>query len=157
MLKEIQTFGYEGLSIDRFIAKLVDSSTKIIVDVRAMPLSRKPGFSKKALALHLENAGIHYIHMPALGCPKPVRERYKSDGSWPKYTKSFLAYLAHQSEAVEQVAGFASKSKTCLICFEADFNFCHRSFVASAVAESYGFSVRHLKDQMPAVVQRVAA
>jgi uncharacterized protein (DUF488 family) len=147
MVSEIQTGGYEGLSVGEFVERLVSAGTKTVIDVRANPLSRKPGLSKNALAKNLEAAGIAYLHAPKMGCPKPIRDRYKFDRDWAAYTKEFLAYLSKQGDAVALVAAVAARSKSCIVCFEADFNFCHRTFVARAVARVAGMRVTHLTDQ----------
>jgi len=157
MAKKMHTFGYEGLNIDQFVLRLVDEGVRTVVDVRANPLSRKPGFSKRALSTHLEGAGIKYIHVVEVGCPKPVRDRYKIDRNWSIYTKGFKAYLQGQSGAIDQIAKIAAKTKICLICFEADHNFCHRSFVADAVAAVTGIKVDHLKGRMSSEAAQVAA
>jgi hypothetical protein len=86
MTDRIITFGYEGLSLEAFIARLRAAGVETVVDVRANPLSCKRGFSKRSLAAALEEAGFVYVHMPVMGCPKPVRDRYKQDADWPKYT-----------------------------------------------------------------------
>ena len=138
------TFGYEGLSIEQFIARLKRAGVQTVVDVRELPLSRKPGFSKSAFSRALRKAGIPYAHFPALGCPKPIRDRYRADGNWPAYVKAFSAYLAKQDEAVTELAGISAKARACLVCFEADFDRCHRSIVARAVAHSGGPRVVHL-------------
>lgn len=140
----LYTFGYEGLDIDAFILRLRSNGVEAIVDVRELPLSRKKGFSKTALAECLKQAGIAYLHMPALGCPKPIRNRYREDGNWQTYTRDFLAYLETQESTVRQLAGFAQASTACLICFEADFNLCHRSYVAREVAHVGGLQVLHI-------------
>jgi len=72
MTDQIFTFGYEGLSLKAFIARLKSAGIQTIIDVRANPLSRKPGFSKRALSSALHDAGIDYDHRPAMGCPKPI-------------------------------------------------------------------------------------
>lgn len=144
MTLEILTFGYEGLSVERFVKRLRSAKVETIVDVRANPLSRKPGLSKNALARHLADAGIDYIHVSQLGCPKPVRDRYKADGDWAAYTRGFLSYIADQEAWIVQLASIAERSRSCLICFEADFNFCHRTFVARAAAPLFNARVVHL-------------
>jgi uncharacterized protein (DUF488 family) len=144
VISEIQTCGYEGLSVGEFIKRLIAADTETVIDVRANPLSRKPGLSKNALAKNLNAAGIAYVHAPKLGCPKSIRERYKIDHDWTTYTSEFLAYLSRQDEAVAEVAAIATRSKSCLICFEADFNFCHRTFVARAVAQLGMMRITHL-------------
>jgi uncharacterized protein (DUF488 family) len=153
----IQTCGYEGLSIGKFVDRLVLENTKTVIDVRANPLSRKPGFSKKAFGTNLAAADIEYIHAPKLGCPKNVRDRYRADGDWARYSRGFLSYLAGQSEAVAEVASVAMKGTTCLVCFEADFNFCHRTFVARAAAALMKARIVHLRDRAPVVESWKAA
>jgi uncharacterized protein (DUF488 family) len=144
MAKKIQTFGYEGLTIQAFIEHLKRSGTEVVVDVRANPLSRKHGFSKKAFATYLGNAGIRYVHAAGLGCPKPVRDRYKLDGDWSAYTIGFLRYLKGRGDDVASIAAVARRTTVCLVCFEADFERCHRKFVADATAVAAGLSVDHL-------------
>src|SRR5690242_15051911 len=134
MADRIITFGYEGMSLDVFIARLKMAGVESVIDVRANPLSRKPGFSKRGLATALNETGLAYVHVPAMGCPKPVRDRYKQDGDWSAYTRGFLAYLQGQAEAVASLAQSAKASLSCLICFEGDYERCHRTFVARAVA-----------------------
>lgn len=138
------TIGYEGLDIDAFMALLAEHGIETVVDVRELPLSRKPGFSKKALASVLNLSGIEYVHKVDLGCPKPVRDRYREDGNWKRYTSGFLQHLKTQQRAVAELAELASTSTCALLCFEADFNFCHRSMVADAVRDHGGTQVRHI-------------
>ena len=159
MVTNIFTYGYEGLTIDTFIARLKSNDIRTILDVRELPLSRKPGFSKRSFAAALQGAGIVYAHLPALGCPKPIRDRYKFDGDWTTYVKSFSAYLSGQGDVIAELARIANKTRSCLVCFEADFNRCHRSIVARAAARAGGPRVIHLtaKAAIPDVSARVAA
>jgi len=138
------TIGYEGLDIDRFVALLAAHDIDTVVDVRELPLSRKPGFSKKALAGTLNVSGLEYVHMVELGCPKPVRNRYREDGNWQRYTKGFLKHLKAQKAAIAELAHLVSSSNCALLCYEADFNVCHRSMVADALRAYCGANVKHL-------------
>jgi uncharacterized protein (DUF488 family) len=140
----LYTFGYEGQSIDGFISRLKKAGIRVVIDVRELPLSRKKGFSKTAFAAALKRAGLTYAHLPVFGCPKPIRSQYKIDGSWKRYEKAFNAYLATQTVAIADLAKFSKTTKACLVCFEADFNFCHRSLVARAAASGGGADVIHL-------------
>jgi uncharacterized protein (DUF488 family) len=140
----LYTFGYEGFDVASFIARLKTVGITAIVDVRKLPLSRKKGFSKTALGSHLKDAGIGYFHAPALGCPKAIRNRYREDGNWLAYTRDFRDYLETQEATVRQIAKFAQSSTVCLICFEADFNFCHRTYVARATMRAGGLQVQHI-------------
>lgn len=139
------TIGYEGLDIDAFMSLLAEHGIDTIVDVRELPLSRKPGFSKKALANILNISGREYVHMVDLGCPKLVRDRYREDGNWKRYTEGFLKYLKTQDDAIAELSALAATSNCALLCYEADSNFCHRSMVANAVKDYCGTRVTHIK------------
>lgn len=138
------TIGYEGLSADRFMLALAAHNIDTVVDVRELPLSRKPGFSKKALANSLSLSGREYVHMVDLGCPKPVRDDYRGDGNWRRYTEGFLKHLKTQKPAIAALSNLVASSNCVLLCYEADFNFCHRSMVAQAVREHCGATIKHL-------------
>jgi len=139
------TIGYEGLDIDAFMSLLTEHSIDTIVDVRELPLSRKPGFSKKALANVLNLSGREYVHMVDLGCPKPVRDRYREDGDWKRYTEGFMKYLRTQDDAIAELSTLVASANCALLCYEADSNFCHRSMVANAVKDYCGARVTHIK------------
>lgn len=128
--RTLYTSGYQGLNIGQFIARLQAAGIETLVDIRATPYSRKPDFSKQALADHLEAVGIAYRHIPALGCPKPIRDAY--GGDHVHYEQHFKRYLATQQHAVEALTAFSQTTQACLLCFEADHRDCHRSLVAEA-------------------------
>lgn len=142
-LRTLYTSGYQGLSITQFIARLKDAGIETLVDIRATPYSRKPDFSKSALAAHLEQAGIAYRHIPALGCPKTIRENHGHDHA--QYEVRFQRYLATQSAAVAELTAFSQTTTACLLCFEADYHDCHRSLVAQACQHLLAMSVVHLE------------
>jgi len=140
----IYTIGYEGIDIERFFMLLREHDIETVVDVRELPLSRKPGFSKKTLATALNLSGWEYIHLAGLGCPKQIRDRYRADADWRRYKEGFLKHLKTQQDAVEELAALASSSSCALLCFEADYNYCHRSMVADAVKRQSGMCVSHI-------------
>src|SRR3954469_21227515 len=74
---KIFTIGYEGATMADFLAALTTAGVERVIDVRALPLSRRPGFSKSSLAASLAEAGIGYVHLKALGTPKPGRDAAK--------------------------------------------------------------------------------
>jgi uncharacterized protein YeaO (DUF488 family) len=143
-MMKLHTIGYEGVDLVDFLRQLVAAKVAVVVDVRELPLSRKKGFSKSALSAVLAARGIEYVHMSALGCPKPIRQRYKLDGDWPAYERSFRAHLKSQGAAVRAVADLARRRATCLLCFEADYSKCHRSFVARAAVAAGAPQAIHL-------------
>jgi uncharacterized protein (DUF488 family) len=138
------TFGYEGLSIEAFIERLREARVDLIVDVRELPLSRKKGFSKSAFREHLATVGIDYDHRPALGCPKPVRDRYKTDGDWTAYTRGFMAHLGTVPAELKTLVATARARRSCLVCFEADHEACHRTYVARAARRLGAPAIQHL-------------
>ena len=140
----LYTFGYEGLTIAAFIERLGQARVQLVVDVRELPLSRKKGFSKNAFREALAAAGIAYEHRPTLGCPRPVRDRYKADGDWRTYTQGFLAHLATEQAEVTDLVRAAQAQQACLVCFEADFGACHRTYVARAAHACGAPAVQHL-------------
>lgn len=140
----IFTIGYEGRSVEDFLTDLSATGVRLVADVREAPVSRKRGFSKSPLAQALHGTGIAYRHFRALGCPKPIREMYKDDGDWPAYTRAFMQHLAQQQSAIEELATLAQAQPTALLCYEADFNRCHRTYVARAVARHLSAAVWHL-------------
>lgn len=148
------TIGYEGLDIDAFVSLLARHGVSTVVDIRELPLSRKPGFSKKALASALSLSGLNYVHMVDLGCPKPVRDSYREDGDWKRYTSSFLKHLKAQNDAIGELAELVQSSTCALLCYEADFNYCHRSMVADAVSKHCGASVEHIAARAKASASR---
>lgn len=139
------TIGYEGLDIDAFMALLEQHGIDTIVDIRELPLSRKRGFSKSALAEALYVDGHRYLHLRELGCPRPVRDRYRVDGDWKRYTRGFLKHLQGQQRTLKQLSELAASSHCALLCYEADFNLCHRSLVANALHEQYDVDVEHVQ------------
>lgn len=145
----VYTIGYEGLNIDAFITYLQEHRIDVLVDVRQLPLSRKKGFSKTALREALSRNGIGYEHRAQLGCPKPVRDKYKKDGNWADYTVAFKRYLTTQNEAIQELANLANQKHSALMCFEKDANYCHRTMVAEAAAKVSNLNVRDLRN-MPA-------
>lgn len=144
-MRHLYTIGYEGSSVGAFVACLRDAGITRLVDVRELPLSRKPGFSKAALAEHLRASDIAYEHARSLGCPRDIRVRYKREGSWAHYSRDFLAYLDTQPEAIEALARRATGDACCIMCFEADFTRCHRTYVARAAAARGAPSIVHLR------------
>jgi len=140
----IFTVGYEGRSLEDVLAGLNAQGIQLVADVREAPISRKKGFSKSALSEALNGAGIGYTHIRALGCPKPIRDAYKEDGDWTRYTQAFMQHLRQQQPAIEQLAQIVAAQPTALLCYEADFNRCHRTYVAVAVAVKTGIDVRHI-------------
>lgn len=145
-MRSLYTIGYEGLSLERLIAVLKENCVHTLVDVRELPLSRKPGFSKTRLSEALKLADIHYVSLKALGSPRPLRHEFRETGDWSSFSSRFLEYLQGQVDVVEELAGQAHDETVCLMCFERDHTVCHRGLVAEVTAEvaSDDLRVQHL-------------
>lgn len=152
----IFTIGYEGLDIESFRDILIEHDVETVVDVRELPLSRKPGFSKTKLSASLISAGIEYEHFPTLGCPKAIRHQFKEDGDWQQYKSAFLKHLAKQTKSLEGLAELADLSNCALMCFEADASGCHRSLVATKVSKLNGGHVVHIESGLMETINAAA-
>jgi uncharacterized protein (DUF488 family) len=136
------TVGYEGISLSEFLDVLLAQGVGCIIDVRDVPLSRKPGFSKNSLAQALAEVGIQYVHERILGTPKPIREALKATKNWQAYEKSYFEFLSPREEHLIRIAEVEA---ACLLCFEANPLECHRSLVARRMQELNLISeVQHL-------------
>jgi uncharacterized protein YeaO (DUF488 family) len=155
-MMELMTIGYESLTAREFFDVLRRCNVSMIVDVRELPISRKPGFAKAALATGLEKHGIKYRHLVELGCPRDIRHDYRDDGDWSRYSRRFKAYLETQEEAIRQLISLMRDERCCLLCYEEDYNFCHRSYVAENVMSTLDADLRihHLTGPMSGRVVR---
>ncbi|TAZ00096.1 DUF488 domain-containing protein [Rhizobium leguminosarum] len=148
-MKTIFTIGYESTDIERFVKTLVAVGIDAIADVRAVPLSRKRGFSKNTLRERLAEVGIQYLPMQALGDPKPGREAAKA-GDYETFRSVYGAHIDRPdvSLIVAELVEEARKMKVCLLCFERDPKTCHRMIVGERM-EPYGYSMMHLYGDDP--------
>lgn len=142
---ELCTLGYEGAEIAGFIAALTAAGVATVLDVRAVPHSRKPDFAKTRLERHLAAAGIGYRHLAGLGNPKPGRQAAAA-GDLAGYRRIFRAQLdsAAGRAGLAEAARLARAGRACLLCLEADPARCHRGLVAERLAAAHGFRLRHL-------------
>jgi uncharacterized protein (DUF488 family) len=129
--------GYEGQDIDTFLQKLEARGVDAVVDVRLNAISRKKGFSKKALCAALNRAGIGYRHMPVLGNPKSNRDGFWKPGtdearsSHDNYRRLLREEL--RSNAIDELVNASLSVRVAVLCFEAREQCCHRSLVIEAV------------------------
>jgi uncharacterized protein (DUF488 family) len=122
------TIGYEGATQAELIAALRSAGVERIIDVRAVPLSRKPGFSKNVLAAGLKEAGIDYVHLKALGTPPAGREAARK-GRMEEMKRIFAAQLETAEAGVDaaRMIDLAGEKPSALLCFERDPAGCHRT------------------------------
>ena len=138
---EVLTIGYERGTPATLIAALKAAGVQRLVDVRALANSRKPGFAKGALSAALEEAGIGYLHLRALGTPAEGRQAVRS-GHPEVMRRIFAAHLAgtEAQAALANLSDLARRERVCLLCLEDDPRRCHRTLVAEAV----GLPTTHL-------------
>lgn len=130
MNKTVYLTGYEKETIDEFINKLKQHNISVLVDVRQYPLSRKYGFSKRALRAYLEKVGIQYQHIGELGSPKPLRDELKEERNYITFFNKYRAYIKNKHFEVQKIADLAQIKTICVMCFEKDCELCHRTIVA---------------------------
>jgi uncharacterized protein (DUF488 family) len=132
----IYTIGYEGATMSGFITALQAAGVRRVIDVRALPLSRRPGFSKSTLAASLKAEGIDYFHLKALGTPKPGRDAAKK-GDVATLTTVYDVQLGlpEAQVAAAQMLALADEMPSALLCYERDPCHCHRTLLLEAVGE----------------------
>jgi len=139
MSQSFFTIGYERTTQAGIIEALQRHGVKTLVDVRDVANSRRAGFSKKLLAASLDEAGIAYIHLRALGTPKAGREANRA-GRMDEF-RAIYAAAFEQPEAqlaLLEAADLISDRPTALLCFCGDGAKCHRNIIAQAL-EAKGF------------------
>lgn len=143
--RELLTIGYEGSEISDFVAVLSSLGVKALCDVRDVTASRKKGFSKNPLAEALAMAGIRYVHFKDLGDPKEGRLAARR-GDFAEFRRVFGQHLASTKAqiALRDLNDLASTTRSCLMCFERDPKECHRSIVAGALAQEFGYNIRNV-------------
>jgi uncharacterized protein (DUF488 family) len=141
----IYTLGYEGISLEAYINKLIKNDVKLLCDVRKNPLSRKFGFSYKTLNNLLPKVGIDYIHIPQLGIESNKRQDLDSQESYKKLFDEYETTLPDREEALNQVLALQKKyQRIALTCFEKSHHECHRHCVSDYLANHHNTQTIHL-------------
>jgi uncharacterized protein (DUF488 family) len=141
----LYTIGYEKARLADVVAMLVQARVATLIDVRDRPISRRPGFSKRQLEAAIEEAGMRYLSLRALGTPPEGREAGRRR-EWDRFWHIVETRLAGPEAelALHEAALTAKQSVSCLLCYEADWRRCHRRRVAELLVERHGFAVHHL-------------
>jgi uncharacterized protein (DUF488 family) len=145
-MQTLATIGYQSATPDSFLRALESARVELLVDIRAVASSRRPGFSKTKLAASVAESGIDYLHLRALGTPADGRAAARA-GHHAEMRRIFLAHMstAEARDALEDLAEIVrSARRVCLLCFEADPVQCHRNIVASMLAEMMPLQILHL-------------
>ncbi len=141
------TIGYEQTPSKAVLDELESAGVKLLVDVRAVTSSRRPGFSKNQLAAGLDERGIAYVHLKGLGTPKEGRLAARS-GHYDELERIFARHLKtpQAKEEMDELSALVRKAgPVCLLCYERDHEHCHRRFIAEIIEERDGVKVENLK------------
>lgn len=142
------TIGYEGISVETYINRLLQNDIRVLVDVRKNPISRKYGFSKKTLSSLLERLGIEYVHIPSLGIESSERQELNSqsdyDRLFARYENDVLTREEKSLRSLYQL--FQDRKRIAITCFEKDHCQCHRSRVANSIRElsNHTIEIQHI-------------
>jgi uncharacterized protein (DUF488 family) len=142
---KLATIGYEQATLASVIDRLKAAGVEVLIDVRAVASSRRPGFSKTMLAASLAEAGIEYVHLRQLGTPASGRAAARA-GRIAEMTEIFEAHMEEPAAQLELVrAGeIAAARPSALLCYEAQAPGCHRAIVADRLRERLGFEIEDL-------------
>lgn len=140
------SIGYEKATLGEVIATLRGAGVAVLLDVRDRPISRRPGFSKRQLMAAVDEAGMRYVHLAALGTPPEGRlasRRRQWERFWAIVDDKLGRPEAEHDLAV--AAQIAATAPSCLICYEADWRCCHRARIVEILALRHGFAPHHLR------------
>lgn len=143
----LYTIGYEQTPSKAVLDELESAGVKLLVDVRAVTSSRRPGFSKNQLAAGLDERGIAYVHLRGLGTPKEGRLAARS-GHYDELERIFAKHLKtpQAKEEMDELSALVKKAgPVCLLCYERDHEHCHRRFIADIIEDRDGVKVENLK------------
>ena len=134
----IWTIGYEQTTVEAFLASLTAAGVETVADVRAIAASRRPGFSKTALAANLASVGIEYRHYRALGTPSEGRAAARA-GNHAALERIYAGQLELPEAIVAgaQLHELAAEQRTALLCYERDAAGCHRTLLRRAMLAGF--------------------
>ncbi|MBI1250719.1 MAG: DUF488 family protein [Alphaproteobacteria bacterium] len=140
----IWTIGYERAGQAELVAALRAAGIEVLADVRELPNSRRAGFAKRQLSASLEEAGIGYTHIKALGTPRAGRDASKR-GDLATFRAIYEIAIAQPEAqlALRALKDMAQSKRVCLLCLEHDWRVCHRARICDALAE-HGVQATHL-------------
>jgi uncharacterized protein (DUF488 family) len=144
----LYTIGYEGISLEEYLVRLLKNDVKVLVDVRNNPLSMKYGFSKSQLKKYCASLGIDYVHIPEVGIQRDQRQELNAQIDYDKlfavYRKNNLAKTTNSQNEILKL--LKQHKRIALTCFEANICQCHRKHLAEAIENLPGFDyeVKHI-------------
>ena len=146
--RALYTIGYEGISLEAYLNKLLLHDIKLLIDVRNNPMSQKFGFSKSSLKKYCEALGIEYMHFPEVGIQSAFRKELNCqadyDGLFDQYRAQTLAETIPTQEKILDL--IAEKERVAITCFEANICQCHRKHLAEAIVKlpKCNYELKHI-------------
>jgi uncharacterized protein (DUF488 family) len=144
--RKLFTIGYEQTPAKAVLDELEQAGVKLLVDVRAVASSRRPGFSKSQLAAGLDERGISYVHLRGLGTPKDGRLAARA-GDYKTLQKIYEKHLKtpQAREELDELSALVKKSgPVCILCYERDHLHCHRRWIAEIIEERDSVGINNL-------------
>lgn len=142
------TIGYEGITLEQYLNKLIINDVKLLCDVRKNPLSMKFGFSKTQLQKACDGLGIKYLHIPELGINSEHRQELNSQSDYDMLFDMYKSeVLSETQDKQKSVLDLLDKfERIALTCFEADINQCHRKHLAESLVNLSGnkYNLKHI-------------
>lgn len=142
------TIGYEGISLETYINKLIINDVKVLCDVRKNSFSMKYGFSKSQLKNACEGVGIKFYHIPEVGIQSEKRKELNCQADYDllfqDYKESVLATETKKQVEIFQL--LKAEKRIALTCFEKNIHQCHRKHLADAIQhiEGFNYEVKHI-------------
>jgi uncharacterized protein (DUF488 family) len=142
------TIGYEGISLEEYLNRLIKNDIKLLIDVRNNPMSMKFGFSKSQIQKYCESLGIEYLHIPEVGIESQHRQELNSQKDYDNLFKIYKDKTLIKTELQqEQILNLLEKKKrVALTCFEANICQCHRKHLAESIASlpEWNYEIKHI-------------
>lgn len=142
------TIGYEGISLEEYLNRLIVNNIKLLIDVRRNPLSMKFGFSKNQLKTYCNSLEIEYLHIPELGIQSELRQKLNDQNDYDHlfglYKKDNLSVSTIQQQKILNL--LKEKKRIALTCFEANICQCHRKHLSEAIAQlpGWNYELKHI-------------
>lgn len=134
--RALYTIGYEGISQEEYLKRLIRNDVKVLCDVRRNPKSMKYGFSKNQLKSACLSLNIEYIHLPKLGISSDKRKKLHSQCDYDLLFEEYNGELDNEekNESIELILELLKMNdRIALTCFEANIDQCHRKHLAAKI------------------------
>ena len=140
------TIGYEGISAEEYLNRLIMNNINLLVDVRKNSKSMKFGFSKNQLKDMCERLGITFLHIPELGIESNKRKDLVTEQDYEKlFDEYHKETLPARGDSLKNLADLVNQyERVAITCFEKHHSCCHRHKISEYLHEHYGVSVKHL-------------